>query len=338
MQVMPYSTMYTHHLHSTHSHHLHHTHTISTDAEAPVTMTPRATEEEVSFILDGLSEYLGIRVRRQDVLSTWSGIRPLAVDPTATNTADAVREHVVAMEPDGLLTVAGGKWTTFRKMAQDAIDAVCASGRVEGCASCVTKQVQLVGATYHYPMLFADLVQRFGVPGLESVVDTVVAQHLAGVWWGNAVGMMVMWCTSPCFPCSQTKTLHYTQSLLPPPHTTDSYGDRSQDVLKLALETNTTQRLDPRHPILEAEVVWAARNELCETAEDFLARRSRLAFLDRGAAVAALPRVIELMAKEKRWGWWRRSREASRTKQFLTSFEADAPAVPVQPAAGVSPK
>lgn len=150
------------------------------DAEAPVTMTPRATEEEVSFILDGLSDYLGIRVRRQDVLATWSGIRPLAVDPTATNTADAVREHVVAMEADGLLTVAGGKWTTFRKMAQDAIDAVCASGRVEECASCVTKKVQLVGAAYHYPMLFTDLVQRFGVPGLETVVDTVVAQHLAG--------------------------------------------------------------------------------------------------------------------------------------------------------------
>lgn len=87
-----------------------------------------------------------------------------------------------------------------------------------------------------------------------------------------------------------------------------------------------------RHPILEAEVVWAARNELCETAEDFLARRSRLAFLDRGAALDALPRVIELMGKEKRWGWWRRSREASRTKQFLAAFGGGALAVPVQPA------
>ena len=72
-----------------------------------MTMTPRATEDNVNFILDGLADYLGMRVRRQDVRAAWSGIRPLAVDPTATNTADAVREHVVVMEPDGLLTVAG---------------------------------------------------------------------------------------------------------------------------------------------------------------------------------------------------------------------------------------
>lgn len=70
-------------------------------------MTPRATEDNVSFILNGLADYLGMRVRREDVRAAWSGVRPLAVDPTASNTADAVREHVVVLEPDGLLTVAG---------------------------------------------------------------------------------------------------------------------------------------------------------------------------------------------------------------------------------------
>lgn len=103
---------------------------------------------------------------------------------------------------------------------------------------------------------------------------------------------------------------------------TDSYGDRSQEVIRLALATNTAARLVPQHPVLEAEVVWAARNELCETVEDFLARRTRLAFLDRAAAVEAVPRVLELMGKEKRWGWWRRGREAARARRFLETFDA----------------
>lgn len=65
-------------------------------------------------------------------------------------------------------------------MAQDAIDAVCASGRVADCATCQTMHMQMVGAVYHYPMLYTDLAQRYAVPGLKGVVDTAVAQHLAG--------------------------------------------------------------------------------------------------------------------------------------------------------------
>jgi glycerol-3-phosphate dehydrogenase len=55
-----------------------------------------------------------LQVRREDVLSVWSGIRPLAKDPSATNTADAVRDHLVISDDHGMVTVTGGKWTTYR--------------------------------------------------------------------------------------------------------------------------------------------------------------------------------------------------------------------------------
>jgi glycerol-3-phosphate dehydrogenase len=66
-----------------------------------------------------------LRVRRSDVLSAWSGIRPLAVDPNADDSSQASRDHVVSYNSDsGVVFISGGKWTTYREMAEDAIDKV----------------------------------------------------------------------------------------------------------------------------------------------------------------------------------------------------------------------
>lgn len=70
-----------------------------------------------------------------------------------------------------------------------------------------------------------------------------------------------------------------------------SYGDRAHVVTKIAEERNLGRRLVRGHPMLEAEVVYAVKHEYCETAEDFIARRTRLAFLDVDACRQALPRV-----------------------------------------------
>lgn len=56
------------------------------------------------------------------MLAAWSGIRPLVRDPSATDTAGLVRNHMIDVSDSGLLTIAGGKWTTYRAMAQETID------------------------------------------------------------------------------------------------------------------------------------------------------------------------------------------------------------------------
>ena len=61
-------------------------------------------------------------MRRGDVLAAWAGIRPLVRNPNAKNTAALVRNHLIHVSKSGLLTVAGGKWTTYRKMAEEAVD------------------------------------------------------------------------------------------------------------------------------------------------------------------------------------------------------------------------
>ena len=90
-------------------------------------MRPEPPEDEIQWILNEASKYLSddLQVRRSDVLSAWHGIRPLAVDPHATSTASASRDHTISVNPkNGVLFVAGGKWTTYREMAEDAIDRI----------------------------------------------------------------------------------------------------------------------------------------------------------------------------------------------------------------------
>jgi len=79
-------------------------------------------EEEIDFILTTASQYLSKRPRRSDVLSVFAGLRPLVKSGDAKSTAALSRDHTILISNSGLLTITGGKWTTYRKMAQDAVD------------------------------------------------------------------------------------------------------------------------------------------------------------------------------------------------------------------------
>lgn len=82
------------------------------------------------------------------------------------------------------------------------------------------------------------------------------------------------------------------------------------------------KRLAHGYPFLEAEVAYCARHEYCESATDFIARRSRLAFLDTDAARRALPRVIQLMAAEHKWDKSRQKEELQKATDFLKTFKS----------------
>lgn len=82
------------------------------------------------------------------------------------------------------------------------------------------------------------------------------------------------------------------------------------------------KRLAHGYPIMEAEVAYCARNEYCESAVDFIARRSRLAFLDTDAAGRALPRIIEILAAEHSWDKSRKAQELQKAKEFLETFKS----------------
>ena len=109
-----------------------------------VSLEPRAFEDEVAFILETAAQYLHKAPSRDDVLSVFAGIRPLIRDAEATTTASISREHSIQISSSGLLTIAGGKWTTYRNMAEDCVDQVAILGKLEQ-RDCVTKELRIHG-------------------------------------------------------------------------------------------------------------------------------------------------------------------------------------------------
>ncbi len=240
----------------------------TTDSPSEILDHPQAKEEEVEYLLRHINKYFDLSVTRSDVTSVWCGLRPLIQAEDAASTAQLVREHLLQMSPSGLLSMAGGKWTSYRKMAEEAVDQAVNSFAFKPARVCQTDHLRLVGAENFEAVGERVLNRTYGL-------DADVADHL-----------------------------HH------------AFGDRAVTVAKLA-ESGLGARLHPQHPYLEAEVVYVAREEFAERASDVLTRRLPLALLDKAAAITALPRVIELMAKEHGWNQQRRDEEQEMSLQRL---------------------
>jgi glycerol-3-phosphate dehydrogenase len=106
---------------------------------------PVATAEDIEEILGSVNRNLDVDLQRSDIVGTFAGVRPLAVTGSAGSTVKASREHRVTTEPNGVVRVTGGKYTTYRVMAKDTIDA--ALGRTEARRRpSTTAELRLVGA------------------------------------------------------------------------------------------------------------------------------------------------------------------------------------------------
>lgn len=221
---------------------------------------PTVPEADITYLLQVAARHTGQSLSPTDIRSAWSGQRPLVRDPARQRTAELARGHLVTESASGLVTVTGGKWTSYRRIAADALEYVLRRHAFRAGPAWPAEEVVLIGGEGYSPALVADLRQRHGLPA-------DVAEHLGA-----------------------------------------AYGDRMGAVCALAAE-GYGARLAPGHPHLEAEVLWAARQEGAATAMDVLARRTRLAFLDRAAARACLPRVLDLLGQEFAWSPPRRRRE-----------------------------
>jgi glycerol-3-phosphate dehydrogenase len=117
--------------------------TTDVPVEAPE-LEPAPTEAEITFLLEHAARYLRHSPQRADVLSAFAGLRPL-VAGNARSTASLSRDHSVLVSPTGLVSVVGGKWTTYRRMAEDAVDRAAQAADLTE-RPCTTDQVRLAGA------------------------------------------------------------------------------------------------------------------------------------------------------------------------------------------------
>jgi len=247
-----------------------------------------------------------------DVLSAWCGIRPLvveeavAVTPTAlaedgqqqpVPTATVSRDHVVHTDAEtGVIYVLGGKWTTYREMAEDAVDCAVEAGQLTA-THCSTLSRHLVGYKGYSPILAIKLVQEYHIP-------IAIAEGLVRRYGGRARDVLEIAVEA------QTKTPSQRSRPL------GSHGHHRVCDLRV---------LVPGYTYIEAEITYAVRHEWAVHAEDILLRRTRLAFLNKTEALLAVPSVLDIMTRELRWSPERREEEQARCLELLRSFGGPVP-------------
>lgn len=180
---------------------------------------PRALPEEIAFILRQIGRYLTKVPEYSDIRSVYAGLRPL-VGTTGRKTAELSRDHLILVSASGLITITGGKWTTYRRMAEDTVNMAISRGGLTD-KPCRTATLPILGAN-----------------------DTGMVRQLA------------------------------------------------------ATHPEWAQQLHPRLPYTGADIVHAAKNELCMTVEDALSRRTRSLLLDAQAAIDCAGPVAALLAEQ----------------------------------------
>lgn len=134
-------------------------------------LEPLATEAEIDFILQTAGRYLERPPTRADILSVFAGIRPLVKAGGSKNTAALSRDHTIHIDDSKLLTITGGKWTTYRNMAEDCVNRAAAIGKLAP-HPCVTKELRIHGCP-----AAVDPKRRFAIYGSDAAeLDRLIEQ------------------------------------------------------------------------------------------------------------------------------------------------------------------
>lgn len=251
-----------------------------------VPVQPVPTEEEIQDILTELQKYVAFPVHRDDVLSAWSGIRPLVRDPATApkdgsgSTEGLVRSHLITKSPTGLVTISGGKWTTYREMAEETVDTLVDGFNFSGknIKPCQTNDIVLVGGDNYSKNYLARLIHEYKIP-------LKLAKHLSHNYGSRAPVILELYAHSDYNKLPVTLALSHS----------------FEPSEKKAREENNLLYQSFDEPFTVAELKYSIKHEYTRTPLDFLARRSRLAFLNAREALSAVDGVVEIMTKELNW-------------------------------------
>jgi glycerol-3-phosphate dehydrogenase len=233
---------------------------------------PRALPAEVDFIMEHARKYLACDPAEGDVRSVFAGLRPLVKRGGAGHTAALSRDHTIVISPAKLVTLTGGKWTTYRKMAEDVITQ---AEKIAGLAArpCPTAELPIHGAPEGASIAGAGVEGRSPLAGDSSAVSL-----------GDAIS-------------HRAQARSYSG-----PFSTLDFSIYGSDAPAIAALTRKEPALDAPLvaglPIRRSEVLWHARHEMARTVEDVLARRTRALLLDARGSIAAAPAVARLLARE----------------------------------------
>ncbi|MDQ1515089.1 MAG: glycerol-3-phosphate dehydrogenase [Actinomycetota bacterium] len=260
--------------------------TTDTDYDGPLD-DPQCTAADIDYLLGALNAWVTKPVGRHEVLGAWAGLRPLvggsgtlAAVPAgkAGRTADLSRRHSVRVAPSGLVTIVGGKLTTYRAMAEDTVDEAVRVMRLQGSGGGSGRR----GADRRggrVPDSRSGSTPLFGAEGYEELTEDGAAERL-----GVAPDVLA--------------------------HLAGRFGGHARTVAAMVRDRpELGERLVPGLPYLKAEAVYAVRYEMALTLEDVLSRRTRALLLDAAASAGAAASVAGLMSAELGWSDEERSRQ-----------------------------
>jgi glycerol-3-phosphate dehydrogenase len=159
-----------------------HGHAVVGTTDTPIEDTPLdpvAQPEEIDFILETAREYLDRPPSRHDILSVFAGIRPLVQAGSVEETAELSREHTLHVAPSGLVTMCGGKWTTYRHMAEECVTLAATGAGLEE-QPCITRELRSHGDHQHADKFGTLEVYGADAPALEDLMrgDTQLQEQL----------------------------------------------------------------------------------------------------------------------------------------------------------------
>jgi len=117
----------------------------TTDEKTQLSEHPDVSQKDIEYILKHLEIYFDLKIDQSEIKSSWCGIRPLVAAQKGGSTKSIVRDHIITSSNSGLVSIIGGKWTTYRKMAQEVIDYIIPKFNLPE-TTCKTKELKLVGS------------------------------------------------------------------------------------------------------------------------------------------------------------------------------------------------
>ena len=256
----------------------------TTDARSELTPLPLAPAKDVEFIVKESANYLQVDPEdlKRDITAAWCGIRPLVRDPESKDTSKLSRDHVVEVdEHSGLITIAGGKWTTSRLMAEHTVDKALNvhRGKIHAKHPCRTWFLKLIGTHGS---------------ASDEVGATKTALHLA-----------------------RDFQLEFDDAV----YLVRNYGcTLARSVCEMGKANKSLQPIIPNQRVLKAELQWAVEHEMAESVTDVIGHRTRLAFIDPRETKRVLGDIVEEIGRLKQWSTERKIVEYESSARFLDSM------------------
>ncbi|GAW80754.1 FAD-dependent glycerol-3-phosphate dehydrogenase [Plasmodium gonderi] len=293
----------------------------TTDEERKFEENPKIQTKDTEFLANELSKYINVNPDeiKNDIQAAWCGYRPLVMENNNNNnknknkknhvinekndqstdkslkkghitTHKISRSHEIIEDDNGLISILGGKWTIYRKMAQDTLDYIANKhcDKVKMKYNCRTKFLKIIGScdnqgnhnlddlTYGSSKLSKNLVKKY------NKIDYETAHHLVS-----------------------------------------NYGYLSEKVCDLANELNLFNKIDPTKPYIEAEVVYASRYEFASTVSDIIGRRFRLGFIDSDVANKVISKIANIMKDELSWSRDQMNQNVQDAKVYISSLSLE---------------